>query len=124
MPALLILIPALIMVSIQICSLLPRSESFYLVVAALPSVEASWGDASWGSPGWNTSPVDATAGQWHIDDMSVNPASIFDDNPERFLNNPSDDFLRNSYQSWSSAQATWGANFLLLCIVFVLIWNF
>jgi hypothetical protein len=70
------------MVSIQICSLLPRSESFYLVVAALPSVEVSWGDASWGSPGWNTSSVDATAGQWHVDDTSVNPASIFDDNPE------------------------------------------
>jgi hypothetical protein len=104
------------MVIIQICSLLPRSESFYLVVAASPSVEAFWGDASWGSPGWNISPVDVTAGQWHIDDTSINPTSIFDDNLERFSNNSSDDFLRNSYQSWSSAQATWGANFLLLCV--------
>jgi hypothetical protein len=91
------------------------------VVAASPSVEASWGDASWGSPGWNISPVDATAGQWHVDDASINPTSIFDDNPEQFSNNPSNDFPRNSYQSWRSAQATWGANFFLLCVVFVLI---
>jgi hypothetical protein len=84
------------------------------VVVVLPSVEASWGDASWGSSGGNISPVDDTAGQWHVDDASINPTSIFDDNPERFLNNPSDEFLRNSYRSWSSAQATWGANFLLL----------
>jgi hypothetical protein len=91
------------------------------VVVVLPSVEASWGDTSWGSPGWNISPVNATAGQWHIDDVSTNSVSIFNNNPEEFLNNSSNDFLRNSYQSWSSAQATWGANFLLLCVVFVLI---
>jgi hypothetical protein len=89
-------------------------------VVVVLSVEASWGDASWGSPGWNISPVDATAGQWHVDDTSTNPTSIFN-NPEQFSNNSSDNFLRNSYQSWSSAQATWGANFPLLCVLFVLI---
>ena len=82
------------------------------MAAALPSVEASWGNSQWYGPNWTVPSDDTTAGQWYIDDASTNPASVFYRHAEGLQNDSSVEVSRNSYQSWGSTKATWGTNSL------------